>query len=1048
MNLEATIALEDLQAKMAEDASRAAELAGADDAAAASAGHLRDESAALAGILDEVRNQTAQLSAVTGLLDAGFGLLDGKLDDVIAHLDATNTLLGAMRAELASVAASSLAAAAAMAAYGNSAAVAATKTNAATAAANNATKAQQYGHGWFRLTAQGWHWLATGITEFLAVAVPGTVALGAGLAVMAQGSIQVYNHMKDLYEVTSATNALFGQSVGSVLGLSGAFEKASRSADPVVYQILGESLDTLRERSGALATAGLRVADVFDGFMAKVAYDFSSAGPFGKSGGMLAGGVTDLTEFGQVLGNAGHAVEDFAGKMPGMAELLLRVVDGVSRLIVVISELPTPLIEAVMVFHELNMWGGLAVGMLGRFGLASSTLAAGTFSASRALGVFANLVRAVPILFANLISSTGSYLMALGRFSPTLGAAGLAMRNFGADMADGLRAIPMWQAGLAGLAVAGLAAVIYFGTKARTATMQFADSLEQAAQDASNLKVLGVLSENLSELGNRLTVAKAQVQSWGQANTGIWNEAAKNGGQAAGMMRENLSTLDAAYQQNETQMKNVLSGAQYLSKTYGTTFTQSLALADAAQVKLASGITGSSQAAEIARQKIAGLVSGYKAMAQAGGALGTDMAAMAVQSALAATKVSSLNQALDAVMQNATGLTSTFSTMNQDITEIGNNGTKTGQAFQVFSGTTAASIQAAAASLKSFSGTGAQVWQNYDQALSSAQQYTDQLRTSAALNVVGQKAYTQQIAYTVQQLLPYAKYSQAATAQLSVLAQEAGGPATSSYKQLKNWTDQNTESSKKFAAQTNAETVSLSNVDKLAAQFAQTLNSDVQAALNAATVSSTDLTGAAKNLNTAWNTAHETVSGPVKNAFQALYTQLFEVYHNTGTAKQYADAYAKSLGLTGSQVNVLNRYVEGLIGTLNRVPRHVTTTIEVNGYITGSATAALAAAGAPGVVAAHAHPIGTYQSGAQYVPRGVAVVGEHGAELLHFAGGESVTPNWRLPAGGGGGSPVHLQSHVRVSVDGRELLTAVQNETFAYNRRNGPSVTGSMAPPS
>ena len=149
--------------------------------------------------------------------------------------------------------------------------------------------------------------------------------------------------------------------------------------------------------------------------MARVAYDFSGSGPFGKSGGLMAEGVTDLTEFGQILGNLGHAVDDFAGKMPGMAELLLRVADAASRVVAFISELPKPLIETFMVFHEFNMWGGLVIGMLGKLGLATSELAPGTMSAARSFGVLSNLFKAVPMLIATLIANVGSLVSGFGR---------------------------------------------------------------------------------------------------------------------------------------------------------------------------------------------------------------------------------------------------------------------------------------------------------------------------------------------------------------------------------------------------------------------------------------------------------------------------------------------------------------------------------------------------------------------------------------------------------------------------------------------------------
>ena len=111
-----------------------------------------------------------------------------------------------------------------------------------------------------------------------------------------------------------------------------------------------------------------------------------------------------------------------------------------------------------------------------------------------------------------------------------------------------------------------------------------------------------------------------------------------------------------------------------------------MALADAAGVKLAKGITGQGQAAQIARQQIANLVNGYKAMDQAGGILNNDMNALAAQTGLADTKVQGLNQAWDQFLSNATGLTGSFAGLNTDIGEINNAITTAGTKFDVFGG--------------------------------------------------------------------------------------------------------------------------------------------------------------------------------------------------------------------------------------------------------------------------------------------------------------------------------------------------------------------------
>ena len=230
-------------------------MSGADTSAAEATAHLRDETATLDDILQMLDDTCVDLVAQTQVLRGGFMTLDEKFDDLMEHAAETNTLLGAMRDELLSVAASSAAAAAGMRSFGASSSTAAAQANAAAQATNNVSSAQRHGIGWFKLTAQGWHWVITGITEYLAVAVPGTIALGAAMAVMAQGSIAAFHQIKDLSDVTKATNAVFGQTTSSVLGLSGAFSKAEQAADPRVFQALGSVLDILREHTGELAQA-------------------------------------------------------------------------------------------------------------------------------------------------------------------------------------------------------------------------------------------------------------------------------------------------------------------------------------------------------------------------------------------------------------------------------------------------------------------------------------------------------------------------------------------------------------------------------------------------------------------------------------------------------------------------------------------------------------------------------------------------------------------------------------------------------------------------
>lgn len=884
--------------------------------------------------------------------------------------------------------------------------------------------------GRFGLTWNTLHWIIAGGAELLAVTIPAAIAAASGAFVLYQGVVeQVGVRTRALYGATESTAAMLHKTTGDVLGLGHAFQTAQDAANPVAYELLGSYVNAAKSHMVDLAGAGLQVAQALGELSARINVDLINNG--GRLTSLLSNMVPDLIQLGQVFGNLGHAVLNFASDMPGLAELLLRVADAVSRVILWVSQLPAPLIMAFMVFEELSRWGGGLVGVFGRLGLATSELGGSFFSVERFGGILSNVLKAIPMLIATVISNVGSLVTGFGRFGGAAGRAGGAMRNFGADMTDAIVAVPVWQAALAALAVGGFIFLADKALTARTATQQFTDSLQKAAEAAKNVNIIGTIAGNMAQLYNAETQAAAGAGKLGQN----WTEAGismHTGVEPVSNLTIKMNALSAGMTQQERDLRNVTQGAQYLGKTYGTDLTASLALADVAGVKLVKGITGQGQAAQIARQQIANLVAGYKAMGQTGGILNNDMNALAIQAGLQITKVQQLNQAWDQFMQNATGLTSSFAGLVTDIGQINNAITTAGTRFRIFGGHAVSSTDAAARSLRSFSGVGAQVWQNYDQALQQAQQFTDSLRTAAAYGAVSQKAFAQQVAYTAQQLLPYAKYSKTATEELSALVQEAGGPATSNYKTLKAWIDKNSESAAKFNKQMMNETGQLSDVSKAASDFASTLDSQVASALNDAKIASANLTTAAGNLNTAWQRAHSTVSGPVISSFSGLVTSLFKVYGNTKTAMGIADAYARSLGMNQTQVKILNQDIQGLIKQLDSIPNiNRSVTITTN-YVGPTATG--------GGGQAHVRTPGGNAAGAEYAARGVALVGEQGPELVRFAGGEQVTPSWQtapiLRGGGGGEGTLNLAAQVNVNVAGSRLQSKIVQQSLIYTRRN------------
>jgi len=862
--------------------------------------------------------------------------------------------------------------------------------------------------GVWRLSGTAIHWIISGSAELLAVTLPAAVAAASGAFVLYQGVVeQVGFRMESMYGATEATAAMIGKTTGDVLGLGHAFQTAQNAANPIAYELLGEYIDAARSHMVDLAGAGLQVDQALGELGARIDVDLISQS--GELNSLLANMVSDLVEIGQVFGNVGHAVLNLAADMPGLAEVLLRVADAASRVVLWISELPAPIITTFMVFEEFSRWGGLVVSILNRMGLAGASLSGGIFTVERFGGILAASFRAIPMLFATVISNIGSLVSGFGRMPGPIGRAGLAMRDFGADMTDAVVAVPAADAAITALALGGIGFLIYKAVTATSVTQDFTNSLQADVSKVSNLAAFGTIAQNIAAIGDKFDQTSKRVAAGGARI-----------GDAVTAVNPKLADLSAGMQQQMADARNLFNGAVTLSNAYGGSLTQSMALADVAGVKLSTTQVTLGKNMNVAGAQIQAVVTGYQRMDQVGGVLNNDMNALSIQAGLQDTKVSSLNQAWDQFMSNATGLTSSFAGLETDLGEIDNAITTAGTKFDVFGGKVVSTTQAASMSMRSFSGTGAQVWQNYDAALSQAEQYTDSLRTAAAYGAVSQKSYTESIAYTVQQLLPYARYSQTATEELSALAQEAGGPATSNYKTLAEWTDKNTTSTSNFNKIMQQETGQLSDVSQAATEFASTLQSDLIQAMVSAGLK------------------FSTVNSLI-NHYASLISQGDAATSAGRAARGALIKDLEGIGMNAKQAAAMVKLMGGEIAGLHSK----TVTLTVNGQITSSGAAALSASGGNPAIVRHVAG-GTYATGAEYAAAGLALVGDAGPELVRFpAAGAEVLPSWQTAAamhgGGGGEGEIHLVNHNPVYVSGAKVASATRTQVLSYGRRNGTS---------
>jgi hypothetical protein len=896
-------------------------------------------------------------------------------------------------------------------------------------AAANTQKSTGIMIGWWRLTGNAIHWILAGTAEYLAVALPGTIALAAGAFVMYQGVVEdVARRTQSLYTATEATANIFNKTTGDVLGMGHAMQTAQNAANPIAYQLLGNYVNIARQHMGLLATAGLQVAHALGEFGARIQVDLISHGAQFDS--LLSKMVPDLVEFGQILGNIGHALLNFASDMPGLAEVLLKIADAISKIILVISELPRWFVLSFMAMEEFQRWGGLVATGLGRLGLALGDTSGKWYTFGHAAGIIKTVLGLVPTILFN----AGSALSMFGNKLPMIGSevesAGNAMARFGGSVGTAIAGLGTGWTLAIGAAAVGLGILIDKLVTAQDSAQKFVDVLEKDVSRVSNVNALDTIATSIGKLNEQLDKTPKTVAYAGgeMGRFGMTNQIANT----------QVQELTKGQAQLLGQMNNVAMGADKISRAYGLTFAQSLALADVAGVKLSSTQLTLGKNANIAGAQIEGLVQGYKGLDQVGGALGTDMNALAIQSGLAGTKVSSLNSALDQFVTNGTSVTNALATMNQDLTQIGNVGVAVGGAFRVFTGQTAIGIDAAAKSLSSFSGTGAQTWQNYNAAINQAQSLTDSFRVAAAYGGVSQRQFTGSIADTVASLLPFTTHSATAVSELSMIAQEAGGPATSNFKTLKNWVDQNTISGGAFNKAVQEMTGQMDNAGSAAKEFASDLQSQMQSQMASALLGANNLNGAVKNFQNAVIQAggHISASSP---QYQALYKMLTaaglsaqQAKNEIQTMQSAIDAMHSKTITVGvnavySQTGAPPPYVGGAqvpLATLLHAThgQHgMTVGFQGGGMVGGSS----------GVDAIHAMlTAGEAVLNAQAV---AALGGPMGVHALNNQPSQGVLTTG---GAGAGATALGLNLVIRNEMDGQTVNTNQRQANLIYNRRN------------
>ena len=713
-------------------------------------------------------------------------------------------------------------------------------TGKAAADAGNAGAAgmRLWGTG-IRVTATAMHGLVSGFIELAAVVIPATIAAAAWAAVWAEGAGRVYEHMNALYTATEATGNQLHRTAGQALGLGDALQKAQTAADPQVYQALGGAINAVKGHMGELAQKGTQVGKIFDTFAAKVVVDMSAAGGAGgRLNTLLAGMVPDLTELGQIFGNLGHALLNFASDMPGLAGGMLQFADAVSRVILAISSLPKWLIEGVFALHEFNTWGSVASGMMGRLGGSVTQLSGGFGSyflvGDRFVGILKNMIGILPSVAFGIAGAAAKV--------PVLGAAVVGTTE---DIDAAKVATMEWIGELSAMETLGLTALaagigflVYKLVIAKTAAQQFEAAMQAGVEKANNFSILRDVGANLSILARNSDQATAAMHRNYTATDQLVSAVGRSGlaynqqSAAYNQAKMNLETYSAAQVQQIGDASRTVQGAEQIAKAYHLTIPQAMGVAQAAGVNLTKALKTQGGAWTVAGQQVKDYMTGMAAMGTTSGQVGSDMLGVAISSGLAATKVDAVNQALDQFMANVTGGQAGVAGFVTSLKNIGQVAGTTTNNLGTATGSMSLSVKQFASAIESGTVKGAGAWTNFTQIMGSTlPQLADWFRTAGAEGAISGPKASQAILDMVAPMMKFAGTSKQAQSDLVAFAY-AQGINVKTFPQLKSAIKDSGATVDGLNKSVSATSIALGNMAKIAQNLGNVMSGQVTAAIS------------------------------------------------------------------------------------------------------------------------------------------------------------------------------------------------------------------------
>jgi hypothetical protein len=761
----------------------------------------------------------------------------------------------------------------------------------------------------FLATASYIHIIADAIIEFGAVAIPAAIAFSAFAVTAGQGAIDIYDRMAAMENVTGA----LGVKVGI---LNGGFLKLQNAVEPGVFELFGDALEIINSKTGVFDKLVMSTETVVEDLALRITNAVTAAGGLGS---VLAGhAVPDLQEFGSMLGNVFGILGNLLKSMPGVAEVILRVMEGLTGFAETVTGSSEPILKFIIAIHGIILWGGLA---------ATAVMWLG----SKIVGMYTPIVTGI-IKLGQLGGAMLGLTEASGKFASVLAF---------------FDALGMPLAALA-LLVGAIAAVGYESTQASAKAKSFVANMNASLANDNASQAIAGITNDFGQLNERIKETSASSElptmdlwqkssdqlrlsltnlafGFGHLSDGIlglkaigagisdlWDANGAAGLQAAkdtsiykgeiydltGQQKNLLGVMGNLMQSTTTSSGAAEHYGAHISDLGGTfrettkagyTYAQALEIMDLAGIK-------NTDSASTMEGKIKGLITGYAAMGVAAGAAGNAVNAETFASEQSQSGISKLQQSMSTFLSTVTGGESAFLTF---VTGIAPS----------TSGLKEVSVAASggAASMTGLNTASLTLRQNFGEAITSAEGVYQALQLQAQASG-GTAAATRELGSAgkdlVGTLYKQAGGSSAAQSMILALAQTVGYSGVMSYQALGKWLGNTTNSEKDLDKQTGLLTKSSANLATDTANLATAIGSTLSAAMATALFSVDGGQKTMDNFATAVHNANGDVAGMVPSA-QKMYDQLLLTTGSASEAKDEFFTFAYQMHLTTHQANDL-----------------------------------------------------------------------------------------------------------------------------------------------